>query len=156
VSGAELILNDTRQYLVNPANPQNGSLAHFAKSVSEEWAFYLLSALTIFLTEFFVDTRWPPPKERSGHHTLASAARQFVRSLGKLSIGVFLSFLTYGVFLFFRPNAMLDFVSPFFGGLIQFLIEFLFHIKKLFDAVALRIFGGSKVRRVTRTSSTGD
>lgn len=145
VSGAELILNDTRQYLINPANPQKGFLTNFANSVIEEWAFYLLSAVSIFLTECFVDTRWPLREERSGHDTLGSAARQFLRSLGKLLIGVFLSFQIYGLYLFFRPTATVDFVSPFFGGLIQFSIELLFQIKKLFDIVALWLFGGVRL-----------
>lgn len=156
VSGAELIINDVRQYLVSPPHAQSGFWSQFVDALSEEIGFYLLSAVAIFVTEAIVDLRWPLHAAGAEHDDAGFTFRHLLRALAKLFIEILLSFLSYGAMISFWRHPIVDFVSPFFGSLVQAIIESLYHIKKCLDAFALWLFRKAGLVRGARPAATGD
>lgn len=153
VSGAELILNDIRQYLVNPPAPERGFWPQFFLSMREEWAFYALGMFAIFLTELLVDWRWPLHVDALVEHGEGRfKARHLIRALVKLFIATLLSSLAYVLMLSLYYRPLVDVVSPFFGNLAQAVIEAAYQFKKGFDAAALWLF--AKARSVRSSSET--
>ncbi|MDB5423535.1 MAG: hypothetical protein JWQ29_951 [Phenylobacterium sp.] len=126
VSGAELILNDIRQFAAAPPEPAPPAAVHLL----HEWPFFLAGAVAMFFGNAVVNLRWPHPPPRppgtrpSLGHTLRlalqSASRLGLTAL--LSIALFLPVAIYGGGHFGRPP---DFVTPFVGILLDSLFELL-------------------------------
>jgi len=171
VSGAEIIMNDIRQYLVSPPEPERGFLPGLFAWLYSERYFYCLSFVAILVTEILVDLRWPKvqrdTRETQAQTALSTAPspaahaavheftwRHLVRAISKLGIEVILSFLLYGFAIHWQ--SLVDVVSPFFGGLVQALIETVHQIKKGLDALFEWLFERNGSSAAQSRSSSSD
>ncbi len=120
VSGAELILNDIRQYLLAPPTPQAG-IGH---TLIEEVPFLVAGFAAIFISSALVLRFWPSSPEPIGLSVLRNSARTSAR-LGMvfvLTAGFYTAILALGRTEFGRvPN----FVAPFVGVLLETLFDLL-------------------------------
>lgn len=131
VSGAEIVINDIRQYLVSRAEPEQGFLYDLFKWFVSEWPFYTVSWIIIFVVSGYFESFHPVRRDEKG--CLKPSLR---RATLKLAIEVTLSLLIYWVVVGTITSRLMDFVSPFVGMALQALVEFLAQVKRALDTAA--------------------
>jgi hypothetical protein len=138
VSGAELTLNDIRQYAVAPAAPRPSPIGR----VLEEWPFFLAGALAIFTAHALMNPH-SIDGAKTGNKILLTLRRSFL-SVGELVLVAFLSAILFGILLWrLQPDfgRALDFVTPFMAILLEGTFELMHRITLFLHSTLHRLFG---------------
>ncbi len=129
VSGAELILNEIRQFAVAPPQPNSGVVRHlFAES-----PFLLIGFAAIFLVQLWAHSRRKEPEFDTARPAGSSAAIM-VRGTSILLFAALLSAAGFALLLWFRgiePGSPPDIVTPFIGILLENFLELLLSLMTL-------------------------
>lgn len=133
VSGAELILNDTRQFMIAPPRPTPGIFQY----LWSESPFLLMGFCAVFLiTARFGEQETVPPK------TIVPAIRGFGRALALLVLATAGIALLYAVFLWLTgisPGAPPDIATPFVGMLLEAFLDLMHKLTTFVELVVKRL-----------------
>ncbi len=142
ITGAELILNDIRQYLEAPPVPE----ASIGSRLLAEWPFLMAGAIAIFLAQASVDLRWPSPGAKSAASQVGSASMALaLRTVGKLALTMVASATLFAVLLKVippRPGEPPDLFTPFLAILLERTFELMHHSSLFLQASLHSLFFG--------------
>jgi CHASE2 domain len=134
VSGAELILNEIRQFAIAPPYPAPGLIA----SIGHELPFLLIGFVIVFLLNGFFPG--------SGHeaHGIRAASRAFVHAFLILVAGLVLTTIFFGAYLWTRGlhlGAPIDVVTPFVGVMLASFFEMMHRLTAIVQLAVRRAIG---------------
>lgn len=140
VSGAEIILNDARQFLIAPPRPTPGLLAY----IWSESPFLLMGFLAVFLVS-----------SRLARHQSSAPTRigQAARALGRPTAVLLLAMLTTALFYVaylwlsgISPGAPPDIVTPFIGTMLEGFLELMHRLTTFVQLLAKRLIESVEAR----------
>lgn len=146
VSGAELILNDTRQLLVAPPGSGLGLMGYLLG----EWAYLLAGLVTLFMVALF----YPQRRGRKPAEPGLAAAKAYLaagsHALGKLACVAVVNLILFALILWAQgvaPGGPPDLISPFLGVLIEAAFDALHQFANGLHALIHRLLGGTATRK---------
>ncbi|HEY4941012.1 MAG TPA: CHASE2 domain-containing protein [Rhizomicrobium sp.] len=121
VSGAELILNDIRQYLLSPPSPPGGVLSY----LTEELPFFAAGFFAIFIVHWLVARHFrasAPPRLSS----ISTLSRSLLRTSTTMLLVIAATSVSFAALLWVRPvepGSLPDIVTPFFAIAFESIFE---------------------------------
>jgi hypothetical protein len=149
VSGAELILNDIRQYSEAPAAPMLSPL----DKIVEEWPFFLGGLLGVFASRRLLNGHLfeNGVAFRRGISRLTLALRQGLISAGELVLASIFCVILFGTLLLLREHHFgwpPDFVTPFVAVLLERAFDLTNRVIAFLHDVLHKLFGGEERHEV--------
>lgn len=133
-SGAELILNDVRQYIVASPHPAPGLFA----SVLHELPFLLIGFVIVFIANAIF------PGRSHGSHSISGALRAFGHAFMVMLLSVVLTAMSFAAYLWLRgvhPGVPVDVVTPFVGMMLASFFEAMHRLTIIVQLTVRRAIG---------------